>query len=234
MEVDAAVQATPCSLPAQTLAIATSAYIFSSTSANGNLALALILLLTVASIDLQMPVSSTPSPAAALATSTPSRTSLPMPAGAGSLQAAVTESPAHPPHLRLRPASPNPSLFRFSPCPPLPLPLPPSPTPAALTYTVFSSSTFSLLRAYLSALDYTADSDCLHIRPSAPRCRKCIPCKKRFHFAYLPTLWPARYCPITLTSNSIASRNLGGKVKTVIAKPTVFFLSMPAYALHCT
>jgi hypothetical protein len=27
---------------------------------------------------------------------------------------------------------------------------------------------------------------------------------------------------------------LGGKVKTVIAKPTVFFLSMPAYALHCT
>jgi hypothetical protein len=132
-------------------------------------------------------------------------------------------SPARPPHLRLQPASPNPSPFRFPPSPPLPPPLPPSPTLAALTYTVFPSSTSSLLRACLSALDYIADSDCLHIRPSAPRCHKCIPCKKRFHFAYLPTLRPARCCPITLTSNSIASRNLEGKVKAVIAKPTVLF-----------
>ncbi|PAN25563.2 hypothetical protein PAHAL_4G264400 [Panicum hallii] len=152
-----------------------------------------------------MPVSSTPSPAAALATSTPSRTSLPTPAGAGTLQAAVTESPARPLHLRLRPASPNPSPFHFSPSPPFPPPLPPFPTLAALTYTVFPSSSSSLLRACLSALDYTVDSDCLHVHPSAPRCRKCIPCKK--------SLRPARCCPITLTSNSIASRNLEEKLR---------------------
>ncbi|PUZ61446.1 hypothetical protein GQ55_4G277300 [Panicum hallii var. hallii] len=132
--------------------------------------------------------------------------SFPTPAGAGTLQAAVTESPARPLHLRLRPASPNPSPFHFSPSPPLPPPLPPFPTSAALTYTIFPSSTSSLLRACLSALDYTADNDCLHVHPSAPHCRKCIPCKKRFHFAYLSTLRPARCCPITLTSNSIASR----------------------------
>ncbi|PVH62786.1 hypothetical protein PAHAL_3G401000 [Panicum hallii] len=170
-----------------------------------------------------MPVSSTPSLTVALATSTPSRTSLPTPAVAGTLQAAVTESPARPPHLRLQPASPNPSPFRFSSSPPLPPPLPPFPTPDTLTYTVFPSSTSSLLRACLCALDYIADSDCLHVRPSAPHCRKRIPCKKRIHFAYLPTLRLARCRPITLNSNSIASRNLGGKVKAIIAKPTVFF-----------